>query len=125
MRSKISQIVLLCLLVFTQVADAFACQSMSCMQKGDEIILESSAMDAHAGHNMMAMDAFDSQLGSDCQCCQNACDCAPSMITVAVILDTVSLKSRDLVMFKQPDLTPSIFSTILAMPQRPPKPIIS
>ncbi|WP_371193997.1 DUF3619 family protein [Glaciecola sp. SC05] len=123
MRSKSIQIVLLLLLLFSQVADAFACQSMSCMEKTDAIMLaDDLPMNAHAGHAMSSESMSDDQ-SAMCECCQQQCSCPPSIITVGIITDNPLVKSLALLSFQQAELTTSVASAILNHPQRPPKPL--
>lgn len=123
MRSKSIQIVLLLLLLFSQVADAFACQSMSCMEKMDAVMLaDDLSMNAHAGHAMGSASMSDDQ-SAMCECCQQQCNCPPSIITVGILLDNPLAKPLALLSFQQAELTTSVVSAILNHPQRPPKPL--
>jgi hypothetical protein len=123
--NKISQIALLVLLLFSQIADAFACQSMSCMEKSDAMMtVVVMQMDAHTGHNM-ADGETNADEAAPCECCQQQCNCPPSMLTIAVLLESELVKPLDLASFKAPDYTTRIVSTILTIPQRPPKHFIS
>jgi translation initiation factor RLI1 len=116
---KVIQIALLCLLLFSQIADAFACQSLPCKQKASSDVV----MIDHSSHDMT--NSISENLESICECCQQQCNCPPSMITIAVMLENDIVKPLDLTTFKLPDFTTRIVSTVLALDQRPPKHPIS